>query len=224
MASVLVVAAHPDDEVLGCGGYIASRVRSGDEVSICFLSDGVTSRDSGDQAALITTRHEAAKAASYILGVKTLTFGEFPDNQLDTVPLLTIVKAIESCIETFQPSIVLTHFGGDLNIDHQIANKAVVTACRPVSSQSVKQLLFFEIPSSTEWQVSSNRETFTPNWFEDISSTLSIKVEALAAYSVELREWPHPRSIKAIEHLAHWRGAVCGVDAAEAFVLGRLVP
>ena len=224
MTSILVVAAHPDDEVLGCGGYIAARVKSGDEVVVTFVSDGVTSRDENSGVAEIETRRHAARSAAKVLGVKDVSFGDLPDNKLDSVPLLEVIKTIESVIRRVQPSIVVTHFGGDLNIDHRIVNQAVITSCRPTSGQCVKQIMFFEIPSSTEWQIQRKGEAFVPNWFEDISQTLELKVQALKMYEHELREWPHPRSLKAVEYLAHWRGASCGVDAAEAFILGRRTP
>ena len=224
MKSILVIAAHPDDEVLGCGGYIANQVRSGDEVFVTFLSDGVTSRQGNLGLQEIESRRNAARLASKVLGASDVSFGDFPDNKLDAVPLLEIIKSIEAVVERVRPQIVLTHFGGDLNIDHRIVNQAVLTACRPAPKQCVKEVLFFEVPSSTEWQVPIEGEAFTPTWFEDISETLEIKIKALTVYEHELREWPHPRSVKAVEHLAHWRGASCGVDAAEAFVLGRRTP
>ena len=224
MTSILVVAAHPDDEVLGCGGYIANQVKSGDEVLVTFLSDGVSSRQGNLGLQEIEARRHAASLAAKVLGVSDVSFGDFPDNKLDAVPLLEIIKSIEAVVERVQPSIVITHFGGDLNIDHRIVNQAVLTACRPTVDQVVKQIMFFEVSSSTEWQVPTEGEAFVPNWFEDISQTLELKVKALLMYEHELREWPHPRSVKAIEHLAHWRGASCGVDAAEAFVLGRRTP
>ena len=224
MTSILVVAAHPDDEVLGCGGYIANQVKSGDEVLVTFLSDGVTSRQGNLGLQEIEARRHAASLAAKVLGLSDVSFGDFPDNKLDSVPLLEVIKRIEAVIKRVQPSIVITHFGGDLNIDHRIVNQAVLTACRPTVDQVVKQIMFFEVSSSTEWQVPTEGEAFVPNWFEDISQTLELKVKALLMYEHELREWPHPRSVKAIEHLAHWRGASCGVDAAEAFVLGRRVP
>ena len=219
-----MVAAHPDDEVLGCGGYIANQVKSGDEVLVTFLSDGVSSRQGNLGLQEIEARRHAASLAAKVLGLSDVSVGDFPDNKLDSVPLLEVIKRIEAVIERDQPSIVLTHFGGDLNIDHRIVNQAVLTACRPTANQVVKQVIFFEVPSSTEWQVPTEGQAFVPNWFEDISQTLELKVKALLMYEHELREWPHPRSVKAIEHLAHWRGASCGVDAAEAFVLGRRIP
>lgn len=224
MKSILVVAAHPDDEVLGCGGYIANHVRLGDEVFVTFLSDGVTSRLGNLGLQEIESRRSAARLASKVLGVRDVMFGDFPDNKLDASPLLEVIKSIEAVVEQIRPQTVLTHFGGDLNIDHRIVNQAVLTACRPAPKQGVKEILFFEVPSSTEWQVPTEGEAFAPNWFEDISQTLELKIKALLMYEHELREWPHPRSVKAVEHLAHWRGASCGVDAAEAFVLGRRIP
>lgn len=224
MTSILVMAAHPDDEVLGCGGYIAARANLGDEVSVAFVSDGVSSRRGRSANSEIEARRHSAKMVAKVLGVKNLSFDDFPDNKLDSVPLLDIVQSIECVIDRVQPSIVLTHFGGDLNIDHQIVNQALITACRPTANQVVNQIMFFEVPSSTEWQVPVGGEAFAPNWYEDISQTLNLKLQALKMYSEELRDWPHPRSVEAVKHLAHWRGASCGVDAAEAFVFGRRKP
>lgn len=224
MTSILVMAAHPDDEVLGCGGYIAARTNLGDEVSVAFVSDGVSSRRGRSANSEIEARRHSAQMAAKVLGVKNLSFDDFPDNKLDSVPLLDIVQSIECVIDRVQPSIVLTHFGGDLNIDHQIVNQALLTACRPTVNQVVNQIMFFEVPSSTEWQVPVGGEAFVPNWYEDISQTLNLKLQALNLYSEELRDWPHPRSVEAVKHLAHWRGASCGVDAAEAFVFGRRKP
>lgn len=140
---------------------------------------------------------------------------------MDTVALLDIAKIVESQIAEHQPDTVFTHHAGDLNIDHRRMHEAVVTACRPQSGYSVKTLLSFEVPSSTEWQLPGSAPPFMPNWFVDISSTLGRKLSALQAYATELRDWPHPRSIQGVKHLAHWRGATVGVDAAEAFILGR---
>ena len=224
MKSILVVAAHPDYEVLGCGGYIANQVLSGDEVFVTFLSDGVTSRLGNSGLQEIESRRNAARLASKVLGVSDVSFGDFPDNKLDASPLLEVIQTIEAVVERIRPQIVMTHFGGDLNIDHRIVNQAVLTACRPAPKQGVKEILFFEVPSSTEWQVPVEGEAFIPTWFEDISKTLELKIKALTLYEHELREWPHPRSVRAVEHLAHWRGASCGVDAAEAFILGRRLP
>lgn len=221
--SILIIAAHPDDEVLGCGGTIAKLADDGVLVHVAFLADGVTSRADERIARQreLKARRNAAKKACKILGVKTVSFGDFPDNRMDTIPLLDIVQAVETLVAKHQPEMVLTHHAGDVNIDHRRLHEAVVAACRPQSHHPVKTLLCFEVPSSTEWQLPGSAPVFAPNWFVDISATLERKLAALEAYGTELRDWPHPRSRKGVEHLAHWRGATVGVDAAEAFILGR---
>jgi LmbE family N-acetylglucosaminyl deacetylase len=221
--TVLILAAHPDDEVLGCGGTIAKFVDEGAIVHVAFLADGVASRP-GEQAAIkleLIARRSAAQKACEILGVKSVSFGEFPDNRMDTVPMLDITRAVEAIIVEYQPKVVFTNHIGDVNIDHRRLHEAVVIACRPQQGHPVKTLLCFEVPSSTEWQLTGSAPAFTPNWFVDISNTLNRKLAALEAYDHELRAWPHPRSQKGVVHLAHWRGATIGVEAAEAFVLGR---
>ena len=221
--SVLILAAHPDDEVLGCGGTIAKLADRGTTIHVAFLADGVFSRDENqlDRQGSLGARRVAAHRACTMLGVKSLFFGDFPDNRMDTSPLLNIVKVVETLIVEHQPDAVFTHHAGDLNIDHRRVHEAVVTSCRPQHGHPVKTLLCFEVPSSTEWQIPGSAPIFAPNWFVDISDTLARKLAALDAYAVELRAWPHPRSRQGVEHLARWRGATTGVDAAEAFILGR---
>lgn len=221
--SVLVLAAHPDDEVLGCGGTLAKLVDEGAVVHVAFLADGVFSRteDLGVQKEELNIRRVAAKKACDILGVKSISFGDFPDNRMDTVALLDITKHLENLISVHKPGLVFTHHVGDVNIDHRRMHEATVTACRPRRGHSVKTLLCFEVPSSTEWQLPGSAPIFAPNWFVDISDTLDRKFAALDAYAAELRDWPHPRSRQGVEHLARWRGVTVGVDAAEAFMLGR---
>lgn len=221
--SILIFAAHPDDEVLGCGGTIAKLADEGENIYVVFLADGVLSRaeDQRNHQVKLHTRRTAAQKACDILGVKSVFFGDFPDNRMDTVALLDITKAVEELITKHQPEMVFTHHSGDVNIDHRRLHEAVVTACRPQHGHPVKTLLCFEVASSTEWQLPGSAPLFAPNWFVDISKTLDRKLSALEAYADELRNWPHPRSKQGIEHLAHWRGATVGVDAAEAFMLGR---
>lgn len=223
---VLVIAAHPDDEVLGCGGTIAKHVAAGDEVSIHILAEGATSRtpfrDCEGHVDALSELAQSAGCAAKILGATTVLHG-LPDNRLDSLDLLDIVKLIEGFVFAYRPEIIYTHHSSDVNIDHQIIHRAVVTACRPLPGQSVQSLLFFEIPSSTEWQVLSNTAAFVPNWFVSIEETLDCKVHALESYNSEMREFPHPRSITAVRALAAWRGASIGAKAAEAFVLGRVI-
>lgn len=227
LKSVLIVAAHPDDEVLGCGGTIARYVDKGRTVHVVILAEGATSRtpsrDRDAAAEQLSVLAEAARLAASILGVTTLELLSFPDNRMDGVDRLDVVKAIEEIVAIHQPSTVITHFGGDVNVDHRVTHDAVIAACRPQPRHPVKELLFFEVPSSTEWRPPCGQATFTPNCFVDISTTLDRKLQALAAYESELRMFPHPRSLEGVRSLAHWRGATCGVVAAEAFVVGRLI-
>ena len=223
MKTILVVVAHPDDEVLGCGGTIAKLADQGATIYVAFMADGVFSR-AGDQAKQQEEwriRRAAAQKACDIMGVKSQSFADFPDNRMDTVALLDITKALEELLDEHRPDTVFTHHAGDVNIDHRRVNEAVVTACRPQNGHPVKTLLCFEVPSSTEWQLPGSAPIFAPNWFADISDTLDRKLAALDAYAAELRAWPHPRSRQGVEPLARWRGATVGVDAAEAFMLGR---
>ena len=166
-------------------------------------------------------RRAAAQKACDILGVKSVSFGDFPDNRMDTIALLDVIKAVEERIAEYRPDTVFTHHVGDVNIDHRRTHEAVVTACRPQGGLPVKTILCFEVPSSTEWQLPGSAPAFAPNWFVDISGTLDRKLAALDAYAAELRPWPHPRSRQGVEYLAHWRGGTVGTDAAEAFMLGR---
>jgi N-acetylglucosamine malate deacetylase 1 len=221
--TVLIVAAHPDDEVLGCGGTIAKMVSEGDKVHVAFLADGVSSRSckSEDKASALLRRRLAAKSACDILGVTSVFFGDFPDNQMDTISLLDVVRQVENLVDKLQPNMLFTHHVGDVNIDHQVVHQAVITACRPQKHHPVKTLLFFEIPSSTEWQVGHSAPAFIPNWYVDISNTLELKLNALNVYSEELRSWPHTRSVRGVTVLSSWRGATVGVESAEAFMLGR---
>jgi N-acetylglucosamine malate deacetylase 1 len=223
--NILIVAAHPDDEVLGCGGSIAKWVKGGHEVHVLVMAEGATSRDKHrdrvSRKETLSILAQSAKRAAEILSVETIKLRDYPDNRMDSVDLLDIVKTIEERIEQLQPAMVVTHHASDLNIDHQITHQAVITACRPQPGQTVKRILSFEVPSSTDWQSPSSGNSFIPNWFEDISDVLELKIKALKAYESEMREWPHTRSIKAIESLARWRGASVGYEAAEAFMLIR---
>lgn len=223
--SILVLCAHPDDEVLGCGGTIAKFSNKGYVVHVAFLADGVSSRSNflSSNSLELEQRRNATKVACSILGINSISFENYPDNRLDTIPLLSIVQIIEALIFKHKPEIVLTHHAGDLNIDHRRVYDAAATACRPQKEHPVKTFLSFEVASSTEWQIPFGQPAFIPNWFVDVTDTFDKKVLALEAYSVEMREWPHPRSIKGIKSLGNWRGATVGVNFAEAFMLGRRI-
>ncbi len=226
VSRVLVIAAHPDDEVLGCGGTIAKHTLQGDEVYCLILGEGITSRynqrGEAKEEELKQLKAEAEQAAK-LLGIKKVFFRDFPDNRFDTVPLLEIVKAIEEVKEGLKPEIVYTHHQGDLNVDHQLAFRATLTACRPVKGETVKGIYSFEVPSSTEWNSPEAENYFVPNVFVNISETFGKKMEALKAYKSEAQEYPHPRSPETLEAIAkRWGGSV-GMGLAEAFRLVRWI-
>ncbi|NNJ91448.1 MAG: PIG-L family deacetylase, partial [Gammaproteobacteria bacterium] len=157
------------------------------------------------------------------LGIRAPEFHSYPDNRMDSVDLLDIVKNIEAMIDRVVPEIVYTHHASDVNIDHRIVHDAVITAVRPQPQHCVKKLLFFEVPSSTEWRPGKSMATFSPDYFVDISESVEHKLQALSCYEDEMREFPHPRSLEACLHLLKWRGATVGVQAAEAFEVGRII-
>lgn len=214
--NVLAMVAHPDDEALGAGGTLARHAAHGDDVFIAYLTNGVGARDSDSQAE--NARIEMSRKAAAILGAKLVDGRLFPDNQLDSVPLLYLIHAVERYVTLTQPEVIYTHHAGDLNIDHRICNQAVLTACRPMKGSSVKAIHAIEVPSSTEWQVPNS---FQPNMFVDVESTMPRKSDALKAYGDEMRPFPHPRSYEGIVYLARWRGASVGLEYAEAFMVLR---
>jgi LmbE family N-acetylglucosaminyl deacetylase len=222
--SVLIVAAHPDDEILGCGGTMARLANEGAEIRIAILAEGMTSRyqqrDQANQKDL-SHLHGNAQQAADTVRAKEPVLCKLPDNRLDTVPLLDVVKLVEDLIEKFKPSVIYTHHSGDLNVDHGVVNRAVLTATRPIPGQPVREIYAFEVPSSTEWAFQRLEPTFRPNVFVDISTTLDTKVSALACYDTETRKFPHPRSPEAIRAIAMRWGSVAGFQAAEAFELIR---
>jgi len=216
---ILIVAAHPDDETLGCGGTIAREANLGREIKVLFLADGVSSR--GLNKELLSKRKKNAIEALNILGVfEKPIFLDMRDNQLDTIALLDIVKKIEKILTKFKPDAIYTHSYHDLNVDHQIAFKAVMTAARPSSYPFIREIYSFEILSSSEWSLTKR---FNPNYFVDITSHLSKKVDAFKCYSSELNNFPNPRSVEAIKSLAKIRGSEVGIVAVESFEIIRLV-
>ena len=224
--STLVVAAHPDDVVLGCGATIARLTKGGENVRVLILGEGATSRlatrgDADD------TETDALKAivdkAGRLLGVSEVAFGGLADNRFDSLDLLEIVKLVESYLERWSPDTVYTHHSGDLNIDHTLTQRAVLTATRPAGPARVERLYAFEILSSTEASFGSLDGPFNPTVFCDVSQSFNLKLDAMKAYGPEVREFPHPRSLEALTALATTRGAAVGVSRAEAFELLREV-
>jgi LmbE family N-acetylglucosaminyl deacetylase len=224
---VLVIAAHPDDEILGCGGTMNRHINKGDEVEVLIVAEGVTSRENARDTKAVSQELEDLKnisiKANRVLGVSKVSFLGLADNRLDSYDLLDVIKPISEVIEKSNPDIIYTHFDNDLNIDHRIVSQAVITYCRPQKGLNVKEVNFFEVPSSTEWQTGTFGPGFSPNLFVDISDELDNKLKALEVYKSEMREWPHSRSIKGVEHLSRWRGAMTGLEAAEAFVTARRI-
>jgi LmbE family N-acetylglucosaminyl deacetylase len=219
MKRILVISAHPDDEVLGCGGTITKYAKAGYPVYSLILGEGITSRykdrKEADRTLIEKLRQQALKVAK-VLGIKKTLFFNLPDNRFDTIALLDIIKIVEDIKKKIRPHIVFTHSSSDLNIDHQIVYKAVMTAFRPEAKGTVDEIYSFEIPSSTGW-LFSKKNLYAPNFYENIEDFIDTKIKALSCYKGELREWPHPRSIEGIKTFAKKRGLESGLKYAEAF-------
>lgn len=224
MEKILAVVAHPDDEVLGCGATLARLIKDGYTASTLILGEGVTSRDkkrdTKNRKKEILALKEQAKKANKILGIKEVYFYNLPDNRFDTLPLLEIIKAIEEVKIKVKPDIIFTHYGKDLNIDHQITYNAVITAARPIKGETVKEIYSFEIPSSTEWGYPLS---FSPNIFFDVTETIDIKLKALQVYTSEIRDFTHPRSEEFIKLNSKLWGVKAGLTNAEVFQSIRII-
>ena len=223
---VLVIAAHPDDEVLGCGGTVARLAQEGHPVHIAIMAEGITSRhaqrDQAD-AKQLSRLHQQAHAAAAKMGAQDVQLLKLPDNRLDTVPLLDVVKLVEGLVEKLSPQVIYTHHSSDLNVDHGLINRAVLTATRPMAGGSVNEIYSFEVPSSTEWSFHQLAPPFRPNVFIEIADTLETKIAAMACYDSEIRDSPHPRSPDVLRAIALRWGSVVGCAAAEAFELVRSI-
>lgn len=216
---VLVIAAHPDDEVLGVGGTMVKHVSSGDNVYVYIVTDGSSTQYEGNSK-ILEKKKEEAKKANFKLGVKEIIFGNLPDMKLDTIPHVQINKEISKVIEKIKPQIVYTHHYGDLNKDHQEVYKSTLVACRPYNS-SVKELYLYEILSSSEWGEMSVQ--IKPMLFQKLTKDeLELKIEAMKEYESELRDYPHPRSLEGIINLSKFRGQMISKEYAEAFEIVRV--
>jgi LmbE family N-acetylglucosaminyl deacetylase len=216
---ILIVAAHPDDEILGCGGTI-SKLKNDNDIQVIFMTNGVSAR--GKNIDEIKKRRKSCLNLFKYININKPIFFNFPDNKMDTIPLLKIIKKIEIIIKKFKPETIFTHYANCLNIDHRKTFEAVITACRPINKLSVKKILSFEVLSSTEWALFKDKN-FQPNYYIDITQHLKQKLEFMHFYSQELKSYPHSRSIKSIKSLSEIRGVSCGVKYAEGFYLHRLL-
>ena len=225
----MVVVAHPDDELLGCGGTMHRLINECDcLVRAVILGEGITSRsDKRDVAKWqdeLSIHKSNINAAAACVGYSSVGIYDFPDNRFDSIALLDIVKVIEREKEAFKPEFIFTHHGGDLNVDHQLTFNAVMTAARPLEGECVKGIFTFETPSGTEWRASSDPRHFLPNLFVKISdSNLMAKVKGMESYEFEKRPYPHPRSPEALEVLAKRYGVMTGMGLCEAFQVIRLL-
>jgi LmbE family N-acetylglucosaminyl deacetylase len=266
--NVLVVAAHPDDELLGVGGTIAWHVAKGDRIKVAVMCEGLSARFSPEgryeasinnsvsdgipaavHVGVAETSHEnindfcklarpearprsyvperfeevrqETRAAARILGVTDLYVGNLPDQRLETLPLSDVTKQIEKVVSEFEPELVYTHFAGDINRDHRVLAEAVLVAVRPYAAPSVREILMFETPSSTEWSSPALTPSFQPNIYVDITPFLDLKIGAFNCYSAETRQYPHPRSPRALTDRAHYWGSLINRESAEVFVLVR---
>jgi len=212
--SVLVVAAHPDDEVLGAGGTIAKHASAGDAVYVAVLTEGASIQFPGQPEKIALKKSQALKAAE-ILGVREVFFGDFPDQRLDACPIIEVTSFIEAVVRKTNPSIVYTHHFTELNQDHRVAYEATAIAARPFSHSSLERLLCFSVDTLSYW----GKGTAHHNVFSDISDTLEVKIRAMQVYETEVRDYPHPRSLEAIRQAAYHSGTMVGLKAAERFQL-----
>lgn len=226
---ILVVVAHPDDELLGLGATMHKLIHEHNcKVRAVILGEGITSRsnerDPEKWSEELKTHRLNIEEARKAIGYESVGIYDFPDNRFDTVALLDIIKVIEKEKEDFQPEIIFTHHGGDVNIDHQLTFDAVVTATRPMEGEIVKTVITFETPSGTEWIASSDPRKFTPNLFIEVSEkNLEAKIKGMESYEFEKRNYPHPRSPKSLMILAKYRGIIVGKKFVEAFTIIRSI-
>ena len=223
MNKVLVIAAHPDDEVLGVGGTIARLSTEGVECHLLIVTDGSSSqyRDSEQLYEIIEAKKLETKSCADLLGFKSIHYGELPDMKLDKTPHIVINQVIEKVIDEVQPDTVFTHFWGDVNRDHQEVYKSTLVAVRPVMGQVVRELYCYRVPSSTEWTPNKADTMFMANYFVDIEKFAEQKYKAFACYSTELREYPHPRSVQYLREADKAVGLRVGLLAVEEFVMLR---
>ena len=220
--TVLIIAAHPDDELLGCAGTVRKYVEEGWEAVSLILGEGLRSRGKAGVSKIKELKRHAL-AANAQIGISEVCFEGLPDNSFDSIPLLTIIKKVEKYVARFSPDVIFTHFAKDLNIDHRLTFQAVMTACRPQPGVKHPEIYCFEVPSSTDYGQFSPDNAFSPNTFINIEKEIDLKLKALSNYTTEMRSAPHSRSLAGIKVLAQYRGAMAGLRYAEAFLLIRKI-
>jgi LmbE family N-acetylglucosaminyl deacetylase len=220
--NILIIAAHPDDEVYGCGGAISKFKREGNSVYVLIVTEGCSTQYPGDSQIIKKKKKEALKAND-ILGVKRVFMLDLPDMKLDTIPHVTLNRHIEGIMKEVKPVLVFTHSMFDLNNDHKIVAESTIVACRPFSS-TVKELICYPVPSSSEWQVNTVKQVFSPNYFIRLDNKdVQKKLSAVKTYKTELRAYPHPRSPKAVNICLMKYGIIVGAKYAEPFELARRI-
>tara|TARA_R110001632_G_scaffold63953_1_gene152387 strand:+ start:4295 stop:5005 length:711 start_codon:yes stop_codon:yes gene_type:complete len=226
---ILVVVAHPDDELLGLGATMHKLIHEHNcQIRTIILGEGITSRSDNRDVKKwkkeLSIHRQNIEQARKAIGFESVGVYDFPDNRFDTVGLIDIVKVVEKEKLDFDPEVIFTHHGGDVNIDHQRTFEAVITATRPMSHEKVKTIITFETPSGTEWRASSDPKNFIPNFFIEVSNAnLNAKIKGMEAYEFEKRKYPHPRSPEALRILAQQRGIIVGKNLAEAFTIIRTI-
>lgn len=220
---VLVIVAHPDDETIGMGGTIKRHTDQGDEVFVVSMTNGTGSRDTQFNSNAKIRKINSQKASDFLKFIWHEQF-DYEDNQMDKYPLLDIIKKIEKVKAKLKPELVYTHSPTDLNIDHRVLSKAVLTAFRPQPEEICKEIRLFEVPSATDYGIDTINGKFSPNLFISIDKeSWNLKSKALDAYDCEIKSYPHSRSMQAIKNLAHIRGNQVGIDMAEAFQMIRKI-
>lgn len=217
---VLVIAAHPDDELLGLGGTIAKHSSNGDEVHVLMITEG-SSTQYKDQPDMIEQKKREITNVKNILRISDVHFVDLPDMKLDTLAHIDVNNPITKAVHKLQPEVVFTHFYGDVNKDHRVIFESTMVAVRPATNSSIKKVICYNTPSSTEWNIQQGHTAFMPNMYVDITEFLDKKLEALHQYKSEMREYPHPRSPESVRIHANYWGNHIGVEAAEAFMIVR---